>query len=143
MLDATARVADREVGFTARARVWPVPPRRVRLAFHDLRVYGFLPVPAPMLVAALFATLGAQPGGGGQTVGAALPAGAPLLWTDGPTDLQIELVEAALLDPCRPRLAAARAGADAGHLGRERDARLAIRYRADDPRAPALPDLAG
>ena len=144
VLDATARVGEREVGFTARARLVPVPPRRARLAFHDLRVYGFLPVPAPMLVSALFATLGAQPGSGGQAVGAALPVGAPLLWTDGPTDLELELLEAALLGllpehgwrlPERGRVQALSVDGD--------DGRLFIRYGAGDrPAALAADPLA-
>ena len=79
-LDAAARVGEREVGFTARARLLPVPPRRARLAFFDVRVYGFLPVPGPMLVAALFATAGALPGTGpAATLGATVPVGSPLV----------------------------------------------------------------
>ena len=144
VLDATARVGEWEVGFTARARLQPVPPRRARLAFHDLRVYGFLPVPAPMLVSALFATLGAQPGSGTRTVGAALPAGAPLLWTEGATDLQVELVEAALLGllpehgwrlPERGRVQALSVEDD--------DGRLAIRFGAADRAAAPADDALG
>jgi tetratricopeptide (TPR) repeat protein len=143
-LDAGARVGEREVGFTARARLEPVPPRRARLAFLDVRVYGFLPVPGPMLVAALFASAGASPGTGpASLVGGAVPAGAPLAWLEGATDLQLELVEAVLLEllpgsgwrlPERARVQALDFEAE--------DGRLTLRYGPEGGAAPPASTLA-
>ncbi|HVZ70817.1 MAG TPA: hypothetical protein VHJ20_00450, partial [Polyangia bacterium] len=61
---ARATVDGRQADFTARALVTPSSGRRVRVAIDDVRIYGFLPVPAPLLGGALFAAtrLGAGAG---------------------------------------------------------------------------------
>jgi tetratricopeptide (TPR) repeat protein len=48
-LRAHAKIKDREADFTARVRVSPASRRRVRVTIDDVRVYGFLPLPAPLV----------------------------------------------------------------------------------------------
>jgi tetratricopeptide (TPR) repeat protein len=48
-LRAHARIKEREADFTARVLVTPASRRRVRVTIDDVRVYGFLPVAAPVL----------------------------------------------------------------------------------------------
>ena len=52
-LTAHATFKGREADFTARILVAPASRRRVRITIDDVRVYGFLPVPAPLLGGAL------------------------------------------------------------------------------------------
>ena len=54
-LRAHATVEGREADFTARVLVSPASRRRVRVTIDDVRVYGFLPVPAPLLGGAILA----------------------------------------------------------------------------------------
>lgn len=70
-------MGDREAAFTARARLDRASPRRkgrapvagtpeqsrIRLSIEDLRIYGFLPVPAPVVARAILSSLvQARPG---------------------------------------------------------------------------------
>ncbi|HTA19127.1 MAG TPA: hypothetical protein VK989_07525, partial [Polyangia bacterium] len=48
-----ARAGGRQADFTARARVTPASRRRVRVTIDDVRIYGFLPLAAPLLGGAL------------------------------------------------------------------------------------------
>jgi tetratricopeptide (TPR) repeat protein len=77
-----ASMGDREAPFTARARldravprrpgvgnpavprgIGPKPSARIRLSIEDLRIYGFLPVPAPIVARAILSSLvQARPG---------------------------------------------------------------------------------
>ncbi len=72
-----AAMGDREAAFTARARLDRASPRRratavaavatessrIRLSIEDLRIYGFLPVPAPVVARAILSSLvQARPG---------------------------------------------------------------------------------
>jgi tetratricopeptide (TPR) repeat protein len=68
LLHARATVEGREADFTARGTVAPAAGRRVRLTVDDVRVYGFLPVPAPLLGGAIVAAsrLGARGDGRAQ-----------------------------------------------------------------------------
>jgi thioredoxin-like negative regulator of GroEL len=63
-LRAHARVKDREADFTARVLVTPASRRRVRVTIDDVRVYGFLPLAAPLLGGTILAAsaLGGEPG---------------------------------------------------------------------------------
>src|SRR4051812_48174703 len=96
-VEGWARLGRHQAGFTVRAAVRSLAPRRARISLYDVRVYGLLPVSAPMLASALFAATGATPGEPRPPHPGAVPAGAPLLWLEGATDLQLELVELALL----------------------------------------------
>ena len=88
---ARAVLGDRQAEFTATGALTMVQPGCARLSMFDVRVYGFLPVPPPLLVAALFMALGAaaspEPNDGV----------APLLRLEGATDLEIDVRELALL----------------------------------------------
>jgi tetratricopeptide (TPR) repeat protein len=53
LLRARAASHGREADFTARALVAPAAGRRLRLTVDDVRIYGYLPVPAPLLGGAL------------------------------------------------------------------------------------------
>ena len=68
-----------------------VQPGCARLSMFDLRVYGFLPVPPPLLVAALFTALGAAPSREPEN------GVASLVHLEGATDLEIDVRELALL----------------------------------------------
>ena len=61
-LRGRATVDGRQADFTARALVTPASRRRVRVTIDDVRLYGFLPLPAPLL--------------GGVVLGATVGAGA-------------------------------------------------------------------
>jgi len=67
-LHARASVGGHEADLTAcchlsamRDEASPDAARRLRLSVTDLRAYGFLPLPSPLLATALFAALGAPP----------------------------------------------------------------------------------
>jgi len=60
-IGARAVLGDRQAEFTATGALTMVQPGCARLSLFDVRVYGFLPVPPPLLVAALFMALGAAP----------------------------------------------------------------------------------
>jgi tetratricopeptide (TPR) repeat protein len=81
-LAARAVVGGREADFTARGRVQVAPLGRLAVTFDDIRVYGFLPLPAPLLTGAVFAALGARAVG---------PLTAP-----GPTRLELAILELSL-----------------------------------------------
>ena len=61
-LTLCARVAlgGREVEVTALAAISPSLPRSASLCVYGVRAYGFLPIPAPLVVTALFSALGAE-----------------------------------------------------------------------------------
>jgi trimeric autotransporter adhesin len=72
-LAARATVQGREAEFTARALITPGTGRRLRLTIDDVRIYGFLPIAAPLLGAAILnasvvaaAGAGAGPAAGGR-----------------------------------------------------------------------------
>ncbi|HEX4405584.1 MAG TPA: hypothetical protein VH560_12185, partial [Polyangia bacterium] len=54
-----ARAGGREADFTACARVTPASRRRVRVTIDDVRIYGFLPLAAPLLGGAVLAATAA------------------------------------------------------------------------------------
>jgi cellulose synthase operon protein C len=87
-LGARAVVGGCEAHFTARATVRPSPPASVVISFDDLRLYGFLPVPAPLLVRAVFAALGADRPLASWAAGA--------LALVGPTRLELAALELSL-----------------------------------------------
>jgi tetratricopeptide (TPR) repeat protein len=69
-LAARAEVGGRAAEVSMRAQVVPAGPVSLRLVVDHVHVYGFLPVPAPALVLALFRALGAEdPGGGAEARG--------------------------------------------------------------------------
>jgi tetratricopeptide (TPR) repeat protein len=55
-LRGRAHVGGREVDFTARAFVRAASGRRARIVIDDVRTYGFLPIPAPLLGGAILST---------------------------------------------------------------------------------------
>ena len=65
-LTARVRLGGREVELTAAAVLSPLPPRSASLCVYDVRAFGFLPVPAPLVVNALLLRAGrrdpGQPG---------------------------------------------------------------------------------
>ncbi len=93
-LMARAVVGEHEAEFTALAGVTLSQPARARLVIFDVRLFGFLPVPAPSLATALCAALGATRREDGQAEPAPLPA---LLRLQGLADLDVDLLELALL----------------------------------------------
>ena len=90
-IGARAVLGDREAEFTATGALTMVQPGCARLSMFDVRVYGFLPVPSPLLVTALFTALGAAPSRQPDE------GVAPLLHLEGATDLEINVRELALL----------------------------------------------
>jgi Tfp pilus assembly protein PilF len=90
-IGARAVLGDRQAEFTATGAFTMVQPGCARLSMFDVRVYGFLPVPTPLLVAALFTAVGAAPSPEPEE------GVAPLLRLQGATDLEIDVRELALL----------------------------------------------
>ena len=88
---ARAVLGDRQAEFTATGALTMVQPGRARLSMFEVRVYGFLPVPPPLLVTALFTALGAAPSRQSDD------GVAPLAHLEGATDLEIDVLDLALL----------------------------------------------
>ena len=59
-LCARVHLGGREAEVTAVAAISPLPPRSASLCVYSVRAYGFLPIPAPLVVTALFSALGAE-----------------------------------------------------------------------------------
>lgn len=93
-LTARALVGEHEAEFTVIAGLTVSAPFCARLVVFDVRLFGFLPVPAPALPMALCAALGAGRGDGGCADATSLP---PLLRLDGPSDVEIDLLDLFLL----------------------------------------------
>jgi tetratricopeptide (TPR) repeat protein len=130
-LEAQARLGGYQAAFTVRGALRAEPPRRARLSLYDVRVYGFFPVPAPLLATALLAQSGVKPDG--------QPG---LLWLEGPTDLGLELVELALLGllPAQGWRLPERGPVQARGLGE--GTRLGMRFSAGPADRPGEHDLA-
>jgi hypothetical protein len=88
---ARAVLGDRQAEFTATGALTMVRPGCARLSMFDVRVYGFLPVPSPLLVSALFTALGAS------STRQTEDGGAPLLQLECATDLSLDAMDLALL----------------------------------------------
>ena len=96
-LTLTARVhlGGYECEITASALVSPQPPRSVGLCVYDVRAYGFLPIPAPLVVTALFSALGAEsPANADSPSEHGLPS---LLRIRSAADIRIDVCELAML----------------------------------------------
>lgn len=94
-LTVRVRLGGREVELVASAVVSPLPPRGASLCICDVRAYGFLPVPAPLVVTALFSALGAEtPANRDSTPELALP---PLLHIRTAADVRIDACELVML----------------------------------------------
>ncbi len=91
---ARAVFGKREALVSAVADLVPSPPRQLQLSFVDVRVHGFLPIPAPLVPMALFTAMGARVARGLEQRDAPW-SGLSLL---GATDLQIDVLEIALLE---------------------------------------------
>jgi len=92
ILTARVHIGGHEAEMTISALVSSLPPSAVGLCVYDVRTYGFLPVPAPLLVTALFSTLGAESPASPHD-GVLLP----LLQIRSTTDIRIEACELAML----------------------------------------------
>ena len=94
-LSARVQLGGHECEITAAALVSPQPPRSAGLCVYDVRAYGFLPIPAPLVVTALFSALGAEsPANADSTPAFALP---PLLHIRSAADIRIDVCELAML----------------------------------------------
>ncbi len=94
-LSARVQLGGHESEITATAVVSPEPPRSASLCVYDVRAYGFLPIPAPLVVTALFSALGAEsPANLDSAPELALPA---LLHIRSPADIRIDVCELSML----------------------------------------------
>jgi tetratricopeptide (TPR) repeat protein len=94
-LCARVVLGDREVEMTALATISTLPPRGASLCVYDVRAYGFLPLPAPLLVMAIFSALGAEsPAQLDRAPDSALP---PLLHIRGPADIRLDVCDLVML----------------------------------------------
>jgi len=92
---ARVRLGGREVELTAAAVVAPLPPRGASLCVYDVRAFGYLPVPAPLVVNALFSALGAEtPANRDSSPEDGLP---PLLHIHSAADIRIDVCELVML----------------------------------------------
>src|SRR4051812_7103411 len=62
-LSARARVGDKQAALTARVTLEPAGGQRVVARIADVRLYGFLPAPAPLIGLGIAVGLGAEPDG--------------------------------------------------------------------------------
>ena len=65
-LSARARVGDSEAALTARVTLEPAGGQRLAARIGDVRLYGFLPAPAPLIGLGIAVGLGAEPEGKGH-----------------------------------------------------------------------------
>jgi len=94
-LSARVQLGGHECEVTAAALVSPQPPRSAGLCVYDVRAYGFLPIPAPLVVTALFSALGAEsPANVDSAPELALP---PLIHIRSAADIRIDACELAML----------------------------------------------
>jgi tetratricopeptide (TPR) repeat protein len=94
-LCARVRLGGHEAEVTATAVLSPLPPRSASLCVYDVRAFGFLPVPAPLVVTALFSALGAEtPANRDSAPDLALP---PLLSIRSAADIRVDVCELAML----------------------------------------------
>ena len=131
-----------ESEITAAAVVSPQPPRSAGLCVYDVRAYGFLPIPAPMVVTALFSALGAEsPANRDSASELALPA---LLHIRSAADIHIDVCELAMLAilpmhgwrlPERTQVQIRVAG------GAAKATHVPLVFSLDDPNSPADPLL--
>ena len=63
-LSGRARIGDNEAAVTARVTVEPAGGQRLRARIDDVRLYGFLPAPAPLVGLGIALGLGAEPDAG-------------------------------------------------------------------------------
>ena len=91
-LTARVHIGGHESEMTVTALVSALPPCAVGLCVYDVRTYGFLPVPAPLVVSALFSALGAK--SSASLHDGALP---PLLHMRSTTEISVEACELAML----------------------------------------------
>lgn len=80
-----------EAELTAHGMVQAYAPASVRVHVHDIFVFGFLPVPAPLILKAFFLALEGTPDPSGAT---SLP---PLVSAISPAEFQVNLLELVLL----------------------------------------------
>ena len=94
-LTARVRLGGREVELTAAAVLSPLPPRSASLCVYEVRAFGFLPVPAPLVVNALLSALGAEtPANRESAPETALP---PLVHIRTAADIRIDACELVML----------------------------------------------
>jgi tetratricopeptide (TPR) repeat protein len=94
-LCARVRLGGREAEITAAAVLSPLPPRSANLCVYDVRAFGFLPVPAPLVVTALLSALGAEtPANRESAPDLALP---PLVHIHSAADIRINVCELVML----------------------------------------------
>jgi tetratricopeptide (TPR) repeat protein len=78
-----AAIGGREAAFTAHAHLRRQGPRKLRIALDELRTYGFLPVPAPVVAQSILASVF-------QAFAPASARGAPGWWVDlDPLDMAL------------------------------------------------------
>ncbi|MBN2576742.1 MAG: hypothetical protein JXP73_19415 [Deltaproteobacteria bacterium] len=143
-LCARVRLGGREVEITAAAALSPLPPRSASLCVYEVRAFGFLPVPAPLVVTALFSALGAEtPANRDSVPELAVP---PLVHIGSAADIRIEACELATLAilpmygwrmPERSQVKIRVAG------GAGKATRVPLVFSLDDPQAPHDPLLDG
>jgi tetratricopeptide (TPR) repeat protein len=94
-LCARVVLGGREVEVTALAAIAPCVPRSASLCIYGVRCYGFLPIPAPLVVTALFSALGAEsPANRDASADQSLPS---LIQVRSAAEVRIDVCELAML----------------------------------------------
>ena len=94
-LCARVRLGGREVEVTAAGVLSPLPPRSANLCVYEVRAFGFLPVPAPLVVTALFSALGAETPANRDSARELLLA--PLVHIGSAAEIRIDVCELVVL----------------------------------------------
>jgi tetratricopeptide (TPR) repeat protein len=94
-LSARMVIGGRDVEVTAVGALAPVAPRSASLCIYAVRAYGFVPIPAPLVVMALFSALGAE--SPGKRESAAELDLVPLIQIRSASEVRIEVCDLAML----------------------------------------------
>jgi tetratricopeptide (TPR) repeat protein len=95
-LTVCARVVlgGQEAEVTAVAAIAPAPPRSATLCVYGVRAYGFLPIPAPLVITALLSALGAESPARRDSADLDLP---PLIQIRNAAEIRIDVCDLAML----------------------------------------------
>jgi tetratricopeptide (TPR) repeat protein len=94
---ATAALGDNTVDFSAVGAIRMTESGRLRISFHDLRVYGFFPVPAPILVSTFLSAVASMGGVAVPGKEASVDRRRPIQ-LNGPSELEVDVLDWSLFD---------------------------------------------
>jgi|GEM_PF-2985353 len=129
---ATAALGENTVDFSAVGAIRMTDTGRLRIVFHDLRVYGFFPVPAPILVSTFLSSVASMGGDRRRPI-----------QLNGPSELEVDVLDWSLFDLLAKRGWRLPARSHLRSLEPEVEPdRIVLRYVARDGKGGAQSDFA-